>query len=405
SVLETTNVGKVSWGTFAELKDCVELLEFYAGVAATDAGETRTLPGGHLGLVVKHPVGVCAQIVPWNYPAMLAMWKIAPALAAGCTIVLKPSELTPVTAFAFAELAKEAGIPDGVLNVVNGYGNEVGQALVEHPGVDKVAFTGGTATGKQIMTTAAKTLKRVTLELGGKSAGIVFEDSDYEAALAGTLFGIYYSAGQSCEARSRLLIQRSIYDKFVADFAAKAQKIKVGNPMEKTTQMGSLISLQRVTIVHGYVEQGIAEGAVLACGGKALTGGEYGNGAFYAPTLLANVDNAMAVAQEEIFGPVAVAIPFDTEEDAIRIANDSKYGLAGTVWTTNGARALRVAQAVRTGLMGVNTIMTGQTGMPFGGFKESGFGRELAIDTLNLYTETKSIEYYTGAKPLNPFGL
>ncbi|MCX7835850.1 MAG: aldehyde dehydrogenase family protein [bacterium] len=404
ATMETQNVGKVLWGTTAEIKDSVELLEYYAGAAATFTGETKPLPS-HLGITLHQPVGVCALIVPWNYPLMLAIWKLAPALAAGNAVVLKPSELTPITAFALAELAKEAGFPDGILNIVNGVGSEVGQALLEHPKVDKVSFTGGTQTGKIVMATCAKTLKRLTLELGGKSAAIVFEDADYDAALAGTLFGIYYSAGQSCEARSRILVHKSFYDQFVADFADKAKKIVVGDPMAKGTQMGSLISLQRLEVVNGYVEQGVQEGATLVCGGKRLMEGELAKGAFYAPTLLSNVKNSMTVAQEEIFGPVAVAIPFETEEEAVAIANDSRYGLAGTVWTTNGARALRVTAALKTGLVGVNTIMTGQTGMPFGGWKESGFGRELALETLKHYTEPKSIEWYYGTKPLNPFGL
>jgi acyl-CoA reductase-like NAD-dependent aldehyde dehydrogenase len=346
-------------------------------------------------------VGVAGQIVPWNYPLMMATWKLAPALAAGCAVVLKPDPQTPLTALRLAELATEVGFPPGSINVVPGDGPTTGSYLVRHPGVDKVAFTGSTKTGGEIMRLCSDPIKRVSLELGGKSPNLVFADADLDDAIPSSVWSIYYSAGQSCEARSRVLVEASLYDDFVARFSELAGKIKVGDPLDAETQMGSLISRAHRDKVHGFVEQGAAEGAEVVTGGNIPAG----DGAFYEPTVLARVENRMVVAQEEIFGPVVTVIPFEDEKDAIRIANDVKYGLMATVWTRDAARGLRIAGRIKSGEVGVNVPYTAFPGLPFGGYKQSGFGRELGIETLELYLETKSVLVSTSPKPFNPFGL
>jgi acyl-CoA reductase-like NAD-dependent aldehyde dehydrogenase len=339
--------------------------------------------------------------VPWNYPLMMTTWKLAPALAAGCTVVLKPDSATPLTALRMAELAAEVGFPPGTLNVVPGPGTTVGAHLVRHPGVDKIAFTGSTATGAEIMRLAADTIKRLTLELGGKSPNVVFADANLEDAIPSSVWSIYYSAGQSCEARSRMLVEAPLYDEFVSAFSDAAQRLKVGDPLEAETQVGSLISTEHRDRVHGFVEQGREEGAEVVAGGEPLEG----KGAFYPPTVLAKVDNRMAVAQEEIFGPVVTITPFEDEKDAARIANDSRYGLMATVWTGDPARGHRLARRLKAGTVGINMPYTAFPGIPFGGYKQSGFGRELGLETLELYLETKSVLVSTSPKPFNPFGL
>jgi aldehyde dehydrogenase (NAD+)/betaine-aldehyde dehydrogenase len=344
---------------------------------------------------------VCAQIVPWNYPLLMATWKLAPALAAGCAVVLKPDPQTPLTALRLAELAAEVGFPAGAINVVPADGPTTGAYLVRHPGVDKVAFTGSTKTGGEIMRLASDPIKRVTLELGGKSPNLVFADADLASAIPSSVWSIYTAAGQSCEARSRVLVERSLYDEFVTEFTDKAGAIKVGDPLDPETQMGSLISQAHRERVHGFVEQGRSEGAEVVLGGEPAEG----KGAFYPPTVIANVDNAMTVAQEEIFGPVVTVIPFEDEADAIRIANDVRYGLMATVWTGDPARGHRIALRIKSGTVGINMPYTAFPGIPFGGYKQSGFGRELALETLDLYLETKSVIVNTGSKPVNPFGL
>jgi aldehyde dehydrogenase (NAD+)/betaine-aldehyde dehydrogenase len=331
----------------------------------------------------------------------MATWKLAPALAAGCAVVLKPDPATPLTALRVAELANEVGFPAGAINVVPGDGPTTGSYLVKHPGVDKVAFTGSTQTGSEIMRLASDPIKRLNLELGGKSPNIVFADADLEDAIPSAVWSIYYSAGQSCEARSRVLVERAVYDDFVSRFAEKAQGLKVGDPLDPETQMGSLISNDHRERVHGFVEQGREEGAEVVVGGQPTSG----NGAFYPPTVLAQVDNKMTVAQEEIFGPVVTVIPFDDEADAIRIANDVRYGLMATVWTGDPARGHRIAARIKAGTVGINMPYTAFPGIPFGGYKQSGFGRELGLETLDLYLETKSVIVSTGARPYNPFGL
>jgi acyl-CoA reductase-like NAD-dependent aldehyde dehydrogenase len=314
----------------------------------------------------------------------MATWKLAPALAAGCSVVLKPDPQTPLTALRLAELAGEVGFPAGAVNVVPADGPTVGAYVVRHPGVDKVAFTGSTKTGGEIMRLASDGIKRVTLELGGKSPNLVFADADLASAIPSSVWSIYYSAGQSCEARSRVLVEKPLYDEFVSEFAAKAGSVKVGDPLDPETQMGSLISQAHRERVHGFVEQGRAEGAEVVAGGEPADG---------------------KGAQEEIFGPVVTVIPFEDEAEAVRIANDVRYGLMATVWTGDPARGHRIASRIKSGTVGINMPYTAFPGIPFGGYKQSGFGRELALETLDLYLETKSVILNTGSKPLNPFGL
>jgi aldehyde dehydrogenase (NAD+)/betaine-aldehyde dehydrogenase len=399
--LEARNVGKAISSVKAELAQAIENFRFYASAIATIAGRSNPIGGSLLFYSLKEPVGVCGQIVPWNYPLMMTTWKLAPALAAGCTIVLKPDSATPLSALRMAELASEVGFPPGTINVVPGPGPVVGAHLVRHPGVEKIAFTGSTATGGEIMRLASDGIKRLILELGGKSPNLVFADAELDDAVPSSVWSIYYSAGQSCEARSRVLVERPLYDDFVAKFSELASGLKVGDPLDPETQVGSLISNEHRDRVHGYVETGREEGAEVAAGGEVPEG----DGAFYPPTVLAQVDNSMKVAQEEIFGPVVTVIPFEDEKDAIRVANESRYGLMATVWTGDPARGHRLARRIKAGTVGINMPYTAFPGIPFGGYKQSGFGRELGLETLELYLETKSVIVSTSPKPFNPFGL
>jgi acyl-CoA reductase-like NAD-dependent aldehyde dehydrogenase len=401
SELESRNVGKAISSTKAELFGGVENFRFYASGIATISGRSTPIGGSLLFYSLKEPVGVAGQIVPWNYPLLMATWKLAPALAAGCSVVLKPDPQTPLTVLRLAELAAEVGFPAGAINIVPADGPTTGAYLVRHPGVDKVAFTGSTKTGGEIMRLASDPIKRVTLELGGKSPNLVFADADLGSAIPSSVWSIYYAAGQSCEARSRVLVEKPLYDDFVSEFAAMAGAIKVGDPLDPETQMGSLISMAHRDRVHGYVEEGRSEGAEVVLGGEPAEG----PGAFYPPTVIAGVDNSMAVAQEEIFGPVVTVIPFEDEADAIRIANDVRYGLMATVWTGDPARGHRIASKIKSGTVGINMPYTAFPGIPFGGYKQSGFGRELGLETLDLYLETKSVVVNTGSRPVNPFGL
>ena len=399
--LEVRNVGKAISSVKAELNQGVDNFRFYASAIASIAGRSNPIGGSLLFYSLKEPVGVVGQIVPWNYPLMMTTWKLAPALAAGCTVVLKPDSATPLTALRLGELAAEVGFPPGAVNVVPGPGTSTGAYLVRHPGVDKIAFTGSTETGGEIMRLASGPIKRITLELGGKSPNLVFADANLDDAIPSSVWSIYYSAGQSCEARSRLLVERSIYDDFVSQFSGKTEQLKLGDPLDPETQVGSLISAEHRDKVHGFVERGREEGA------EVVTGGEAGNGkgAFYRPTVLAKVESSMTVAQEEIFGPVVTVIPFEDEKDAIRIANDVRYGLMATVWTGDPARGHRIASRIKAGTVGINMPYTAFPGIPFGGYKQSGFGRELGLETLELYLETKSVLVSTSPKPFNPFGL
>jgi acyl-CoA reductase-like NAD-dependent aldehyde dehydrogenase len=399
--LEVRNVGKAISSVKAELNQAVENFRFYGSAIASIAGRSNPIGGSLLFYSLKEPAGVCGQIVPWNYPLMMTTWKLAPALAAGCTVVLKPDSATPLSALRMAELATEVGFPPGAINIVPGPGPVVGAHLVRHPGVEKIAFTGSTATGAEIMRMAADGIKRLILELGGKSPNLVFADAELDDALPSSVWSIYYSAGQSCEARSRVLVEAPLYQDFVAKFAELAGGLKVGDPLEPETQIGSLISNEHRDRVHGYVETGQEEGADVVTGGSVPDG----DGAFYPPTVLAHVDNSMRVAQEEIFGPVVTAIPFEDEKDAVRIANDSRYGLMATVWTADPARGHRLARRIKAGTVGINMPYTAFPGIPFGGYKQSGFGRELGLETLEAYLETKSVIISTSPKPFNPFGL
>jgi acyl-CoA reductase-like NAD-dependent aldehyde dehydrogenase len=399
--LESRNVGKAISSVKAEVAGAVENLRFMASATATIAGRSNPVGGSLLFYSLKEPVGVAAQIVPWNYPLLMTTWKLAPALAAGCSVVLKPDPQTPLSALRLARLAAEVGFPAGAINVVPGDGPTTGSYLVRHRGVDKVAFTGSTRTGGEIMRLCSDPIKRLTLELGGKSPNLIFADADLASAVPSAAWSIYYSAGQSCEARSRVLVERSIHDEVVERLADMAGRVRVGDPLDPETQMGSLISQAHRDKVHNFVEAGREEG------GEVLAGGEPGNGkgAFYPPTVIAGLGNDSLVAQEEIFGPVLTVIPFEDEQDAIRLANEVKYGLMATVWTGDPARGQRIAAKVKAGTVGVNMPYTAFPGIPFGGYKQSGFGRELGVEALDLYLETKSVIVSTGSRPINPFGL
>jgi acyl-CoA reductase-like NAD-dependent aldehyde dehydrogenase len=399
--LESRNVGKAISSVKAEVAGATENFRFFASVLGTIGGRSNPIGGSLLSYTLKEPVGVCGQIVPWNYPLLMSVWKLSPALAAGCAVVLKPDPQTPLSVLRIAELANEVGFPPGTINIVPGDGPGTGAYLVKHPGVDKVAFTGSTRTGGEIMRLCSDPIKRLTLELGGKSPNLVFADANLDDAIPSSVWSIYYAAGQSCEARSRVLVEGSMYDEFVSRFAEYAKQLRVGDPLDAETQMGSLISTAHRDRVHGFVERGVAEGAEIVAGGELPEG----RGAFYTPTVLAKVDNSMEVAQEEIFGPVVTVIPFEDEKDAIRIANDIKYGLFATVWTGDPARGHRVAAKIDSGMVGINMPFTAFPGIPFGGYKQSGFGRELSIETLDLYLETKGVLVSTSPKPFNPFGL
>jgi acyl-CoA reductase-like NAD-dependent aldehyde dehydrogenase len=399
--LEARNVGKAIASVKAELAGTTENFRYYASAIASIAGRSNPIGGSLLFYSQKEPVGVAGQIVPWNYPLLMATWKLAPALAAGCAVVLKPDPQTPLSVLRIAELATEVGFPAGAINILPGDGPTTGAYLVRHPGVDKVAFTGSTKTGGEIMRLCSEPIKRLTLELGGKSPNLVFADADLADAIPASIWAVYYSAGQSCEARSRLLVERSIYDDVVGAVTELSQKIRVGDPLDGETQMGSLISTGHREKVHGFVDGAREQGA------EITTGGEIGDGpgAFYPPTVIARTDNSIRAAQEEIFGPVVTVIPFEDEADAVRIANDVKYGLMATIWTGDPAKGHRVASKIKSGTVGINMPYTAFPGIPFGGYKQSGFGRELALETLDLYLETKSVVTYTGTRPTNPFGL
>jgi len=403
--VEVLNSGKTVAAAKGQIMQAIEDFEFYAAACLTLQGDVNQVPNGFFNYTLKEPVGVCGQIIPWNYPLMMAAWKVAPALAAGCTVVLKPASYTPITAYMLAEICHEAGVPAGVLNVITGSGSEIGPYMTEHPGIDKVAFTGETETGKDIMKRASETLKRVTLELGGKSPNIVFDDCDLEGAVNGSLYGIFYNTGQSCEARSRLFVHENIYDEFMEKFLEKASRIRVGNPFDEGVHMGAVISKSHQQTIDHYVKLAVEEGGKILYGGKIPEGGEYEKGYWYLPTVIGDVTNDMRVAQEEIFGPVVVVMKFSDEQDVIRQANDSIFGLGSAIWTNDHGKAHRVAAQIKTGIVMVNSPISAFPGTPFGGYKQSGFGRELALETLNLYTETKSVVSYIGSKPLNLFGL
>jgi aldehyde dehydrogenase (NAD+) len=403
--LEILDTGKSLDAAKGQVSQAIEDFEFYAGAIVGHRGTVNNMPGQFHNYTEKEPVGVCAQIIPWNYPIMMAAWKIAPAIAVGCSVIVKPASLTPLTAIILGEICLEAGVPAGVVNIVPGSGSEVGDYLVQHPKVNKVAFTGSTPIGKDIMGKASETLKRVTLELGGKSPNLVFEDADLDAAVDGSLYGIFYNSGQSCEARSRLYVHENIYDAFIQKFVEKTKKLVLGNPFDKGTHVGAIIDQSQADVIDGYVKSAITDGAEILAGGKQAAVEGFEGGFWYEPTVIANVNHEMKVVQEEIFGPVVVVMKFKDEKEAIKLANDTEFGLGSAIWTKDGARATRVANEIQAGIVMVNCPFSAMPGTPFGGYKQSGFGRELCIETLDLYTETKSIVSYYGSRPLNPLGL
>jgi acyl-CoA reductase-like NAD-dependent aldehyde dehydrogenase len=387
AVLEARDAGKPIGDARGEMGMVVDTFRYYAGAVERTLGDTIPVAGG-VAMTFREPLGVVALITPWNFPLTIASWKLAPCLAAGNTVVLKPAELTPLTALEFERIALEAGLPEGVVNVVAGPGSTCGARLVEHPDVAKVAFTGSTEVGRTIAAGAAQTIKRVTLELGGKSPNLVFADADLEAAAEAAPWAVFGNAGQDCCARSRILVQESALDEFMAALTGVVEGIRVGDPLDETTQMGPLISAQQRTAVASYVP----DGAPVAARGTAPDGPGY----WFPPTVLAPVDPADRAAREEIFGPVACVIPFRDEAEAVALANDTIYGLSGSIWTRDGARALRVARAVEVGVLSINSNTSVRVSTPFGGFKQSGVGRELGPHALDHYTEVKSVYYATG---------
>jgi len=386
--LESRNTGKPIVEAEFDIADVATCFEYYGGLANKVNGSVMPVPANALSFTLREPVGVAGQIIPWNYPLLMAAWKLAPALAAGCTCVLKPAEQTPLTALEFANWLEEAGLPPGVVNVVNGAGEVAGAALVSHPGVDKIAFTGSAAVGKIIVKSAADTLKRVTLELGGKSPNVFFADADWEAAVDGALFGVFINQGEVCSAGSRILVEKKIYPKFVEAMTEKAKRIKLGAPLDRDTKMGPLVSKEQYDRVTSYMEIGKKEAKTAIGGGRAKG---FGKGFYVEPTIFYDVDNSARIAREEIFGPVATVIPFENEADAIKIANDTPYGLAGAVWTRDIFKAFRIVKSMRAGIIWVNHMQPTYVEAPWGGYKQSGFGRELGPWGLEEYLETKQV--------------
>ena len=386
ALLEARNAGKAIADARGEMAMVAETFHYYAGAVERLLGATIPVAGGE-AFTVREPLGVVGLITPWNFPLTIASWKLAPALAAGNTVVLKPAELTPMTALRFEELALDSGVPEGVVNVVVGPGSVCGNRLVEHPDVAKIAFTGSTEVGRSIAAGAAQTIKRVTLELGGKSANIIFADADLEAAAAAAPMAVFGNAGQDCCARSRILVQREALERFLELLEVQVKALRVGDPLDERTQMGPLISAAQRDAVASFLD----DGAPLAFRGSAPDGAGY----WFAPAVLAPVKPGDRVAQEEVFGPIAAVIPFADEAEAVAIANDTIYGLSGSIWTRDGARALRVARAVQTGVLSVNANTSVRVTTPFGGFKQSGYGRELGPYALEAYTELKTIFYAT----------
>jgi acyl-CoA reductase-like NAD-dependent aldehyde dehydrogenase len=386
--LESLCTGKTLFDSGkVEIPFAADVFRYYAGWATKIHGETLQLRDNAFTFTLRHPVGVIGAIVPWNFPFLLSSWKIAPALAAGNTVVLKPASQTPLTALKFAELCAEAGLPEGVFNVVTGPGGKVGMALVRDPRVDKIAFTGSTEVGKGIMREAAGTLKRLSLELGGKSPNIVFADADMEAAVRGAMTGIFYNKGEVCAAGSRLFLEERIHDEFMGKLTERVKTLKVGDPMDRATRMGPVVSKQQMETVLGYIESGKQEGARVVAGGNRVGSKGY----FIEPTIFAGVSNRMKIAREEIFGPVLSVIPFKSVEEGIAQGNSTTYGLAAAVWTRDVAKALKAAKAIRAGTVWVNAYNLFDAALPFGGFKESGFGREMGSVGLDHYTEVKSV--------------
>ncbi|MDQ3803135.1 MAG: aldehyde dehydrogenase family protein [Acidobacteriota bacterium] len=406
AALETADNGKpIKESTYIDLPGVVENFEYFAGWATKIEGETIPVPGQMFNYTLREPVGVCGQIIPWNFPLLMAAWKLAPALAAGNTIVLKPAEQTPVTAMELAGLIQEAGFPDGVVNIVPGFGETAGAALASHPGIDKVAFTGSTEVGKLVARAAADNLTKVSLELGGKAPNIVFADADIEQAVNGAMMGIFFNQGQVCCAGSRLFLDERVKEEFLGRFSEKAAKIKVGDPMDAATQMGPQVSEEQLNRIKGYVGIAREEGATVVTGGAPpQLEGDFQKGFFFQPTIFGEVRNTMRVAQEEIFGPVTSVITFEDEEDLIRQANETVYGLSAGIWTKDITRAHRFARAIKAGVIWINTFNMFNAASPFGGYKHSGYGREMGRHALELYTQVKSVWVDLSGKPIGWFG-
>ena len=390
AALEARNVGKPIKEARGEVEMGADCFQYYAGLIPAFGGQTVPVSAPGIGLTFREPVGVCALIVPWNFPFAITTWKTAPALALGNSVVLKPASATPLSALRLAELSAEAGLPDGVLNVLTGPGGAVGDALVRHPDVRKISFTGSTEVGAGVMRLAADDIKRVSLELGGKSANLIFADADLDKAGA-SISGSFGNAGQDCCARSRVLVERPLYEDIVERFVEHARQLRLGDPLDESTEIGSLISPQHRERVDGYVKRGVEQGAKLCTGGRPKTGASFDRGSFYEPAVFRDVTPDMVIAQEEIFGPVVALLPFDTEEEAVRLANATMYGLSGSLWTRDVGRALRVARAVETGVLSINSSWSVHLEMPFGGVKRSGVGRDLGPSALEHYSEVKSV--------------